>query len=118
MISARMYCGTPRAVAESAGVPRFGDADTPIQARQLLFPRRPEDNRPDLWTVFNRVQENVIHGGLSAMGRDANNRLRRSGIDGEMRLNKALWTLADQMGKLKTGQPVDDVIDADFRVIN
>jgi len=52
------------------------------------------------------------------MGRDANNRLRRSGIDGEMRLNKALWTLADQMGKLKTGQPVDDVIDADFRVIN
>jgi hypothetical protein len=99
------------AFAESARVLRFGDAEgnvkTPIQAPALLKPRRRDDTHNDLWTTFNRVQENVIRGGLTAIGRDANNRMRRStsrevrGIDQDVKLNRALWTLAAKMAELK-----------------
>ncbi|MBY0397331.1 MAG: DUF945 domain-containing protein, partial [Thermoleophilia bacterium] len=57
------------ALAEAAHVLRFGDAsgeaDTPIRPEQMLAPRRAADQPDDLWTVFNRVQENAIRGGLS-----------------------------------------------------
>lgn len=97
--------------AEAAHVLRFADADgnveTPIKPQQLLIPRRTADVRDDLWTTFNRVQENAIRGGLTAMGRDANNRPRRTttrgvnGIDQDVKLNRALFTLASKMAELK-----------------
>lgn len=99
------------AFAEAAHVLRFGDADgnvtTPIQPDQLLRPRRIEDRRNDLWSIFNVVQENVIKGGVQGVGRDANNRRRRvttrpiNGIDQDVKLNKALWVLAERMAQLK-----------------
>lgn len=104
-------CDERQAFAEAAHVIRFADAegkvDTPIKASQLLLPRRPEDQAPNLWNTFNVVQENVIRGGLTAMGRDANNRPRRSttrtvnGIDQDVKLNRALFTLATKMAELK-----------------
>lgn len=100
------------AFAEAARVIRFGDDETgevktPITARHLLTPRRFDDRADDLWTTFNVVQEHVIRGGDTAMGRDANLRRRRStsravnGIDQSVKLNKALWVLAESMAKLK-----------------
>lgn len=102
-------------LAEAAHVLRFPDhhaegearRETPIQADQLLRARRMDDRAPDLWTAFNRVQENVIRGGLTAWGRDANNRRRRTtsrevqGIDQNRALNRALWTLTERMAQLK-----------------
>jgi hypothetical protein len=97
--------------AEAAHMARFGDAEghveTPIKAPQLLLPRRRDDTGTDLWRTFNVVQENCIRGGLTAMGRDANNRPRRTttrqvnGIDQDVKLNRALWTLAARMAELK-----------------
>ena len=84
-----------------------GRTTTPITAEQLLAPRRAEDAGDDLWRTFNRVQENAIRGGLTAWGRDAQNRPRRvssrevTGIDGDVRLNRALWTLTERMAELK-----------------
>jgi len=47
---------------------RFADADgvktTPINPEQLLEARCAADQGNDLWLTFNRVQENVIRGGL------------------------------------------------------
>lgn len=86
---------------------RFADAegnvDTPIRPEQFLAARRWDDNKSDLWTTFNRVQENAIKGGLTAVGRDAAGRRRRTttrevkGIDGNVNLNKALWKLAEHL---------------------
>jgi hypothetical protein len=100
-----------RALAESAHVLRFGDADgkvtTPITADQLLVARRAEDQTHDLWTNFNVVQENVMRGGLRGVAIDVNNHARRvttravKGIDQDVRLNKALWILAERMAELK-----------------
>lgn len=75
----------------------------PITEDQVLSARRHEDTGTDLWTVFNRTQENLIRGGLQ--GRVANGRRQRTrevqGIDNNIRLNRALWMLADGMRKLK-----------------
>lgn len=102
------------AFAEAAHVLRFADADgevtTPVQPAQLLTRRRADDRANDLWTTFNVVQENTIRGGLSAIGRDANNRRRRTttravnGIDQDVRLNKALWTLGERFAQLLNSQ--------------
>lgn len=104
------------AFAEAAHVLRFADPEgnvqTPIQPAQLLIPRRYEDNKPDVWHSFQRIQENSLKGGLSAMGRDANGRPRRSttreigGIDQDVRLNKALWVLAERMAGLASSQAI------------
>jgi hypothetical protein len=97
--------------AEAVHAVRFadneGNVNTPIKPAQLLLPRRPADQGNDLWTTFNVAQENTIRGGLAAMGRDANNRPRRTttrgvnGIDQDVKLNRALWTLANKMAQLK-----------------
>lgn len=99
------------AFAEAAHLVRFGDAEgnvaTPIKPEHLLHARRSADMTPDLWTTFNRVQENVIRGGLSATMRDPETRrLRRvttkevAGIDADVKLNRALWALGERMAKL------------------
>jgi len=75
----------------------------PITESQILMPRRFDDRRPDLWSVFNRTQENLTKGGLQ--GRAANGRRQQTrpvqGIDSDIRLNRALWLLADGMRQLK-----------------
>ncbi len=80
------------------------DGPAPITADQLLLPRRPEDHRPDLWTTFNRVQENMIKGGLRGRARTGRPTTSRAvtGIDQSIKLNRALWVLADEMRRLKT----------------
>lgn len=100
-----------QAFAAAAMVTRFGDKDgvvhTPIQPVQMLIPRRTADNGHDLWSTFNVVQENAVRGGLSGMRQTDDGRWRRAttreitGIDQDIKLNKALWVLAEKMAELK-----------------
>ena len=91
--------------ARAALALKYDDPDkpAPITESQLLAPRRFDDDRPDLWSVFNRTQENLVRGGLPA--RTANGRRLRTrpvcGMDQNLRLNRALWLLADGMRRLK-----------------
>ena len=99
------------ALAESARVARFGDSDgnvsSPITAQQMLIPRRPADQGRDLWRTFNVLQENAIRGGLTGTTRDERGRMKRSttrevrSIDTDVKLNRALWMLAEKMAELK-----------------
>jgi hypothetical protein len=114
--------GEASAFAEAAHTLRFAETskdeetgivrtivDTPITAAMLLAPRRSEDQRNDLYTVMNRVQENAMRGGLTARApRRINERRGRMvttrevrGIDQDVKLNRALWTLAERMAELK-----------------
>jgi hypothetical protein len=51
----------------------------------------------DLWTVFNRVQENMMRGGLE--GLSANGRRIRTGgiraMGSTVKVNTSLWELAE-----------------------
>jgi len=88
--------------ANSALQLRWGD-NAPVVAETLLRSRRFEDQRSDLWTTFNRVQENLLRGGLN--GRTATNRRTTTravgGVNENVKLNRALWSLADGMAQIK-----------------
>ena len=99
-------------LAEAAHAIRFpvdenNNATTNVKPEQLLNVRRTGDIGDDLWTVFNRVQENVVRGGLNNYGYNAEGRFRRAhtrevkGIDQSTALNRALWTLGEKMAQLK-----------------
>ncbi len=96
-------------LAEASLVARYGDDESPVRPEQIIQPRRREDDGRSLWTTFNVIQENMIRGGLHGQKRNAEGRIRRSqtrainGIDQNVTLNRALWTLAEGMQRLKTG---------------
>lgn len=72
-----------------------------ITPEQLLTPRRSEDRKNDLWTVFNRVQESILKGGVatrSATGRRTTTRPVKS-VEKDIRLNKALWVLTSKLAE-------------------
>ena len=91
--------------AEAALQLRYPDK-APITAQDLLAPRRYEDNKGDLFTTLNRVQESLTKGGVR--GRSLGQLRRRTttrpikGIDQDMKLNKALWSLTERMAELKS----------------
>ncbi|EDD5837537.1 DUF932 domain-containing protein [Salmonella enterica subsp. enterica serovar Enteritidis] len=88
-----------QAFARAALTYRFGEEHQPVAATQILTPRRYEDRKDDLWSVFNRIQENLLKGGLpgrTAKGKRSHTRAV-NGIDGDVKLNRALWVMAEQM---------------------
>ncbi len=90
--------------AQAALTLKYDEDDTPpIKSHQLLNVRRVDDKNNDLWTTFNRVQENIIRGGLRGRNENAQRVTTREvkGIDSNVKLNKALWTLTSEMAKLK-----------------
>jgi len=95
------------ALASDAVTLRWGNLDTaPVTPRDIAFgERRSEDIGHDLWTVFNRVQENVLRAGLPATRLRSNGRRFRapSGIKAlseTVRLNKGIWESASQIALL------------------
>ena len=100
------------ALARAAHHLRFADAkgnvSTPIPPEQLLRPRRKEDSGDDLWSTFNRIQETTLKGGLSGVSYEGGRRRkvtsRKIGsITEDVRLNRALWMLGEDMKALKRG---------------
>ncbi len=53
---------------------RYEDENkTPVTTEKIITPRRREDKQNELWTTWQRVQENMIKGGLS--GRSASGKI-------------------------------------------
>lgn len=98
-----------RVLAEASLVARYGEDESPLRPDQIIEPRRYEDRGASLWRTFNVIQENLTKGGLQGRKRNAEGRIRRSqsrainGIDQNVTLNRALWTLAEGMQRLKAG---------------
>jgi hypothetical protein len=99
--------GEQQAFAHAAALLRFEPAEgagLPVTPEQINRARRTDDRAGDLWTTFNRVQENVVRGGLR--GRNANGARQSTravtGIDQDVKLNRALWALAEEMRRLKS----------------
>jgi hypothetical protein len=95
-----------RAFAESALILRYDALKTsPVSPQKLLEPRRNEDQGTSLWHTFNRVQENVMQGGLKDYSRRKQDGKRFpktrgvSGLDQNISLNKALWHLAEALNE-------------------
>ncbi|RBQ33741.1 hypothetical protein C2125_13865 [Rahnella aquatilis] len=91
--------------AQAALMYRYGEEDKkiPVTPASVLMPRRREDCQNDLWITFQRVQENMIRGGLTGRNEKGKRTTTRAinGIDGDVKLNRALWMIAEQFKKMK-----------------
>lgn len=74
----------------------------PVSPMQVLRANRNEDLSNDLWTTFNRVQENLIRGGLNGRNVKGKRTTTRAvtGMDQDVKLNRALWVLSEEMRKI------------------
>lgn len=79
----------------------------PIDAERLIQPRRMQDQGDSLWLTMNRAQEGLIRGGQSYRTTTARGQVQRrtvgpvNSIDQDSAINRALFTLAEEMRKLK-----------------
>jgi hypothetical protein len=109
MKETRLSQDEQRVLAEASLVARYGADESPVRPDQIIQPRRREDVGQSLWQTFNVIQENTIRGGLDGRRTNTEGRIRRSptrpinGIDQNVGLNRALWTLAEGMQRLKRG---------------
>lgn len=88
-----------QAFAKAALNYRFGEEHLPVTTTQILTPRRYEDRSDDLWTTYQRIQESLIKGGLpgrTTQGKRTHTRAI-NGIDGDVKLNRALWVMAESL---------------------
>jgi hypothetical protein len=78
------------------------EENVPIAAHKLNTARRSGDRGADLWHTFNRVQENIIQGGLRGVNRNGGRMSTRqvTGVSENVRLNRALWSLGVEMARL------------------
>lgn len=94
------------AFAQSAALLRWDEDKVPVDAERILAVRRWEDRKTDLWTTFNRAQENLLNGGLRGRTTTGKRTTTRAvgGVNENVKLNKALWTLADSLARFKSGE--------------
>lgn len=92
-----------RAFATAALALKYDEGQAPITAEQLVRPQRSQDAEPTLWNTFNVAQERLLNGGDRYRTSDGRRQRTRGvkGIAENTRLNKALWTLAEELRKLK-----------------
>jgi hypothetical protein len=86
------------AFAEGALEFRFGNGNGrgSIDPAALLVPRRTEDNRADVWHVYNRVQENMMKGGIASTTAAGRNTMTKpiTAVNSDLHINTGLWELA------------------------
>ncbi len=98
---------TQRAQELRWGRDQQGKLLTQVTSDALAVARRDEDAQNDLWHVFNRVQENLMTGGVSYTSNRRNaetgeQRVRHlhtravRGIAENVKLNQGLWALAEE----------------------
>jgi hypothetical protein len=80
-----------------------GNSTAPFKPEVLLNVRRDDDKAPDLWTTLNVVQENFMVGGVAGKGTTGKRMHTRAikSVNEDLRLNKALWMLAEGMADMK-----------------
>lgn len=79
-----------------------GSYATASTVRDVLQPQRIEDCYSDAWTVFNRIQENVLRGNATIKSiTDKGNTMRKArpvnSIKEHVRINAELWDIAESV---------------------
>lgn len=90
------------AFASAAADLRWDEGKAPVEPQALLGMRRWGDEQTNVWTTMNRVQENLIRGGMrgrATTGRRLHTRAVNS-VNEDVRLNRALWRLTEEFSKM------------------
>lgn len=76
-----------------------------VSSNELLSVNREEDEDNSLWTVFNRIQEAIIRGGVKGKNKNTGKSFTSkaiTAIDANLKLNKELFTTVQNMAMLKS----------------
>lgn len=95
------------AFGQAAITLRCGENTDTVEYRPdlIIQPKRRADQETNLWNTFNVVQEKVINGGVFSMRKAKYGQQRRkvkaiNSVHENVKLNKALWVLAESMQKI------------------
>jgi len=68
-----------------------------VTPSDLLTPKREEDKKDDLWTVYNVIQENIMKGGVTVNAGFKRFKHTRSirNISENIRVNTKLWEIVE-----------------------
>ncbi len=94
----RLDHGVYLELAREGAALRYPENTIDIDPEVILMPRRREDMQTDLWTTFNRIQENLVRGGIP--GIDTQGRVKQvsqlNNIEKSNKFNAALWDLTER----------------------
>jgi hypothetical protein len=82
---------------------RYGSTLKPFPTEELLYVRRSADAGDTAWRVLNRIQENVVQGGMETRSVFSGRKSQVRAIEAIaplMRINEGLWTKAAELAEL------------------
>jgi len=80
------------------------DKHLEIDPNDLLVPHRVEDEKDDLYTTLNVIQENLLRGNISGKNRETGRRFtskKITSIGKDVEVNQALWNIAERIAIIK-----------------
>jgi hypothetical protein len=76
---------------------RWKGKKTSVELVELVAAERNQDKGSNLWTVFNRIQEKLVNGGLSYNNGKKTRKVRAlKNFTADMQFNGELWQLAEE----------------------
>ncbi len=101
--STRLSDAEAAIMADAAIDVRFDERPAGLTTSHVLAARRYEDRSSDLWSITNRIQENLVRGGVSWRDQERRRHTVRevNGITANTKLNQAIWSLASKMAEIK-----------------
>jgi len=90
-----------------AAIPLRFEEHLEVDPTDLILPHREADERDDLYTVMNVVQENLIRGNLSGVNTETGRRFTSkeiTSITKDVDVNQGLWDLAERIATIKEPQ--------------
>ena len=80
------------------------DKHLEIDPYDLLVPHRIEDEKNDLYTTLNVIQENLLRGNISGKNRETGRRFTSkqiTSIGKDVEVNQSLWNMAERIATIK-----------------
>ena len=65
---------------------------------------REEDNKDDLYTVLNVIQENLLRGNISGVNKESGRKFTSKEINSiskDTEVNKGIWDIAERIASIK-----------------
>lgn len=90
-----------------ASIPLRFEDHLEVNHQDLLIPHRVEDERDDLYTTFNVIQENLIKGNIEGINKDTKRKFTSreiKSIPTDTSINKQLWEMTENIARIKSTQ--------------
>jgi hypothetical protein len=88
----------------SSAIPLRFDEHLEVDSNELLIPHRIEDEKDDLYTVMNVVQENLLRGNISGTNKETGRKFTSKeikSINRDIEVNQGLWDIAERIASIK-----------------